>query len=177
MKSIKIVLLFFAGVFFLSSCSTIIKRHYRKGFYVEHKKQINNTYNIKLPNDFKNIPAEKLSNETLSDNDSVGFCDNKHDLKKTKKEPIVLKPFSAVKSIIAQRNIIKQSFHAKAQKLTDPENDLVAKTLSLFWIVLLIILLLYLGVLLFAGDSLLPLGHLLGIAFAALLLLWLMRVI
>jgi hypothetical protein len=157
----------------MCSCS-ITKRRYLKGFYFVQKSQVSSKPKTVFE---KRDKQNTLLTDTIK---KLEYCE-KNALSYKKEKIIDVEIYSE----LLERKTKNTSFtfnpledikpYLKTEK-TDPENSYVQKPLSLFWILLVLVLILYLAVIIFAADSLLPLGHLVGIVFAGLLLLWLLRV-
>jgi hypothetical protein len=185
----------------LSSCSTsyMTKRHYMKGFYVEHKKHNNapavaqnnqkpapalEQKNIQLPvnsNEPELMSGAVAQNDAVIENSSVspetpGIADDEPALAKSK--PGKKGKFaSAFKT--AGKNFFISPFNVKAtaEKIGGPEGGLIAATLSLFWIVIVVLLVLYLIGIAFEGFGIGPLFHLMAVIILVLLILWLLGIV
>lgn len=174
---IKIFILLCAIIF--SSCG-ITKRRYLQGFYIPVGKKQVAKKNKDLKKDILN-PSYFASNDTITEKQLSSspniFKESINSAAASEKniffQENVAHENKAVRSFFTQR--IKKISFPEAAKIA-PDDSLVQKPLSLFWIVLVLVLILYLAVIIFAAESLLPLGHIIGLIFAGLLLLWLLRV-
>lgn len=103
----------------------------------------------------------------------------------------VLKPKKVVSKKQPQQNIpahlqakdflsktkMKQSLKASADKIINPEAGLLGAALSLFWIVIVALLVIYIVGLVLNGYGFGSLIHILGIVVLLLAVLWLLRVL
>ncbi len=178
----------------LSSCAnklSLMKRKYTKGYYVSHShkagapkeqavaflKEKNAISELKLKTSSE-APELKRTRDNegrilvLNDNSTkTSLAENKTVLIE-KKKYVALTQFT-FKSL---EKIAPKPLHKKIA-MRDPNAGLVAATLSLFWIVLVIILILYLLGIVFDGFGVGNLIHLLAVIFLVLLILWLLKIV
>jgi hypothetical protein len=167
----------------LSSCAgSLMKRKYTKGYYVSH------THKVSTPKEQAplvamekrtSIPELKESTDApklkTSVEEKVAFAsasDVKTEKTAVKKEmpKLTRTAFKTIETIAPK----KWSQQLKAK---EPQAGLVAATLSLFWIVLVVILVIYLVGLAFDTFGIGNLFHLLAVIFLVLLVLWLLGVV
>jgi hypothetical protein len=175
------------------------KRHYMKGFYVEHKKHASSP--AIAQNNQKSAPALEQKNlqlpvsstepELKSEDVAKGapVIDNSSVAPETpavaNDEPVVTNSKSGKKGKFASafktagKNFFISPFNVKAtaEKIGGPEGGLIAATLSLFWIVIVVLLVLYLIGIAFEGFGIGPLFHLMAVIILVLLILWLLGVV
>jgi hypothetical protein len=169
---------------FLASCS-LTKRHYTNGYYVTHndgkpsltksKEQI--TYKEKkqslhtAQNIYDNKSVDSPQPISLAANEAIA-ANNIKTPDKTAPAPAHKKHEGYnVPKIFQQENA--KSFQAKKAK----PDELVVDALSLFWIVILILLILWLLAILTGGWGLGEFVHILLVVALILLILWILRVI
>lgn len=178
--------------FLFSACSQklgLTKRHYNKGYYAESKKRVN-TLGIN-----KNHESEFVNNSKIKNSVLLGTPTNKYNLfgieKSRAAKPDVEKRIRPLKKIISNTKnrslVIRKSVSQKINDLTsrpitfDLKSNLLTSSnedsedgLSLFWIVILILLLLWLfGYIILSGGLI---NLVLALALV-LLILWLLRII
>ena len=178
--------------FIISSCNktlSLTKRHYNKGYYVDTKKTLNTE---KVNNDNK-VPSGRASyaqdidvvNSTIDKKTMIDSNIIKNSSLETVVENEKFKPFKIqVKNIkIKRTNFEKVSI--TASKINSFSGDIQKENmesnsgddgqgLSLFWIVILIVLLLWVLGFAFLSNVLI---HLLLLLALILLILWLLRII
>jgi hypothetical protein len=173
----------------LSSCSnnmSLMKRKYNKGYYIAHSHKINEPKQtepvmlVKKESAIKELQTTVAEPE-LKNNTSVS------------EQPTAMLPqtelthakqikHSAFKSNLLQHSfkIVERVAPKKMQaqlRAKAPEAGLVAATLSLFWIVLVVILVIYLLGLAFNEFGIGNIFHLLAVIFLVLLVLWLLGIV
>jgi hypothetical protein len=172
----------------LSSCSnnmSLMKRKYNKGYYIAHSRKTNDpkqTESVMLVKKDKAIKELQtaLAEPELKNNTTVS-------------EPTAMLPQTdiahtkQIKHSALKSNLLHHSFKIvervapkkmQAQlKAKAPEAGLVAATLSLFWIVLVVILVIYLLGLAFNEFGIGNIFHLLALIFLVLLVLWLLGIV
>ncbi len=180
--------------FLFTSCSTsIMKRHYRKGYFVEHKKHKTNPEQI-VKNPAVATPA--LSSPTVKEEVVLPLNENviaqadpiqakapedtkesKHIVKQAEPSEPIAKSSKAERKA-SKREIKTNSSRGIASAVKDPDAELVGAALSLMWIVIIIILAAYI-IGLFAVADVGTAGwlHILGVIALVLLILWLLRVV
>lgn len=179
-----------------SSCDSsfsIVKRHYNKGYYIDYtrsNKDITSNINNEIPQPVtgiqRNITKEpvkqkralSVSAQSMNEHDQIATGNSEKKLPRVKLQQILgQNPFNKIAAplnLSSKNN--KNSFESPAPNaITD--DDRGARALSLLWIVILVLLILWLiGVL--AGDfGIGPLINLLLVVALILLILWLLRVI
>lgn len=188
-KSIHFIPLIILLALFAGSCKTsLMKRHYRNGYFVEHKHKNNPA----SENDKQSVASTKK--RSVASKTETAFAQT------TTASPKKEAAISSEETVVQKKTI--NSTQEKAMKLAKKANDLgpvkldenklravAAKqnadmdgstaddALSLFWIVLLVILILYLLGFVFDGYGLGILVHLLLLIFLILLILWLLRIV
>jgi hypothetical protein len=189
-KLLLFTLLAIIGALFLSSCATsVMKRHYRNGFFVAHKKHpvipriANTTIQAAERSVIEKETTKEINAATLESTLSVKEAEPSPKKPEAKAEEktgnkkhrlsVEHRKFTELVSLPK----MKQSVHAVGQKIVNPEAGLVGAALSLFWIVILVVLLIYLAGLLFDNFGLGSLIHILAVVVVVLLILWLLRVI
>ena len=186
-KLITPIILFISAIVLLSSCSSklsLTKRHYRKGYYVNntHKHatpKINDDKKITINNPTitepileENVYAQPIiSNEILLSDATKNYSGNKE---LTQTQINYFKPKELKQTLNANAPSIKKQLF-QFNKLTKSSGERDA--LSLFWIVILVILILWLLGFLAGGFGLGGLINLLLVVALILLILWLLRVI
>lgn len=176
-------LIVIVSVIFTSCSSSLTKRHYRKGYYVEHKHKPT-TPIAKISEKTLNKPEEKPESVVVAPEQSVIAIQPKAQdvpefttpkLKRDKFYRLQEKEQTAELNFIPKK-IKENRFSAMASKM-GPSGATSDDVLSLFWIVLLVILIIYLLGFLFGGYGLGAFVHLLLVVFLILLILWLLRLI
>jgi hypothetical protein len=178
--------------FLFSACSQklgLTKRHYNKGYYAESKKRVNTvSINKNSESDFENNSKimSSVLNGTLTNKSNL-FVGEKSRVAKTFEE-LRIRPLEKINSNTKKRSlVIRKSVSQKINDLTfrpitfDLKNNLLTSSnensedgLSLFWIVILILLLLWLfGYIILSGGLI---NLVLALALV-LLILWLLRII
>ena len=169
---------------FLASCS-LTKRHYTNGYYVAHNdgKPSLTKSKEQIANKEKKQPlytAQNIHDNKSVDNpqpiplaaDEVVAASNKNTPDKIAPAPAHKKHEGYnVPKIFQQEN--EKSFQAKKAK----PDELVVDALSLFWIVILILLIVWLVAILTGGWGLGDFVHILLVVALILLILWILRVI
>jgi hypothetical protein len=171
-------LLIIAFLLLLCSCNSLMHRRYMKGFYLAKTgartdKALPEASPVAAPRGQQYICS--AINEQVPQSPTT-VC--------AEKNTMVCEKFPAdsKRAMARSQNLAFQKQPALQSEFQPPKKELghrmfLAKPLSLFWIVILAVLILYLAVILFAAETLMPLGHVVGIVFAALLLLWLLMVL
>ena len=178
--------------FLFSACSQklgLTKRHYNKGYYAESKKRVNTVgINKNHESDFENNSKimSSVLNGTLTNKSNL-FVGEKSRVAKTFEElrirPLEKINFNTKKRSLVIRKSVSQkindltsrsiTFDLKSNLLTSSNED-SEDSLSLFWIVILILLLLWLfGYIILSGGLI---NLVLALALV-LLILWLLRII
>jgi major membrane immunogen (membrane-anchored lipoprotein) len=183
------IILFISASIFLSSCGSklsLTKRHYRNGYYVSntnkqstHKIKDDKKITINKPVIAEPIIEERVYAETIINDETFSSDVNKNystnnEIKKTSdnyfKKNITKQVTKTSPSFVIKKN--KLHF----QKLIKSKHDGDDKDgLSLFWIIIIIVLILWaFGYLAFALGAFI---HLLLLIALVLLILWLLRII
>lgn len=178
--------------FLFSACSQklgLTKRHYNKGYYAESKKRVNTVgINKNHESDFENNSKimSSVLNGTLTNKSNL-FVGEKSRVAKPFEE-LRIRPLEKIISNTKNRSlVIRKSVSQKINDLTsrpitfDLKSNLLTSSnedsedgLSLFWIVILILLLLWLfGYIILSGGLI---NLVLALALV-LLILWLLRII
>jgi hypothetical protein len=187
-------LILIVAFLFTSCSSTIMKRHYRNGYYVEHKKHKvspdllakNKTVEltqqaftkIKEEMALVNISAEnalfqpelisKKNTETSDNNPIVKHAKNTETIAKNNKSD----------EVTMKKEFKRNNLRGTANSVKNPDAELVGAALSLMWILILIILAAYIiGLLAIADAASSGWIHILGVIVIVLLILWLLRLI
>ncbi|HXU28576.1 MAG TPA: DUF5670 family protein [Bacteroidia bacterium] len=172
-----------AYAIFLSSCS-MMKRHYVKGYYISHnsnslsskehqqgaeKKTTPPLYAVKkTPDNNVNILTPILPAENEFTSSSHKRAINKNTLVITHKKHL---GYNAAKIVREEENTKLVTIKKAAP------DDVVVDALSLFWIIILILLILWLVAILTGGWGLGWAIHILLVIALILLILWLLRII
>lgn len=174
-------LILIAIILFSACNTTMMKRHYRKGFFVEHK------HHPKTP-----VVKQNKPEEALAVNPPPTLVPEKNEFSKSEElnretEPELIPQQKEKKSFFARRNekthaaifppLKMDKIKGMAEKVVGPEAGLVSATLSLFWIVLVVLLVIYLVGVVFEGFGLGGIYHLLALVILILLILWLLGVV
>ena len=185
-KAISLLIILSIGLF---SCKTasVMKRHYNKGYYVSKKhtpagtKAAETTAGVKTtPTSPVIEPAESVANITSPE----------------PKKDVVVKDGPAVEKSKTKRSALKENFPSVANSFSGPKDvfkgvasmpkdvkklltgdDVARDALSLLWILILVLLIVYVIGLILDLFGLGPVFHILGIIVLILLILWLLRVI
>ncbi len=191
-----------------SACkSSIMKRHYMKGYFVENK---NHRLNTNTTAKDKSVPLQKYayaeeqikSEKNIGEKVSIKNGESAENIAKAAGKKIGGKSSSENKkskndyaAIAKNENNIsagsaknieanspaevkRHSLRGFADKLKDPEAGVVGTALSLFWIVIIIVIAAYI-IGLFALADMASGGfiHILGVIALVLLILWLLRIV
>jgi hypothetical protein len=182
-KIITYTMLCLIAILLLPSCKGkmgITKRHYTKGYYVSHTKGKNNAVASKtLP---KNVGSDNISSMSVL---STVAKENKTELVPQPKENTMASAFSVKKEntnltpMPAYKNttIAKPITEFKKLVLIPRTSAGDGEGLSLFWIVILVIVLLWAFGFLAGGFGLGGLINILLVVALILLILWLLRVL
>lgn len=184
-KLLLFTLLAIIGCLLISCNASIMKRHYRNGFFVEHKKHsipriANTTIQAAQRAAVEKEATREINSATLESTLSV---------KESTPEP--KKPTASAVSHKNNRLSVghhklqdfasipkmRRTIRATAEKIVEPEAGLIGAALSLFWIVILVILVIYLAGLVFNDFGLGNFIHILAIIVLVLLVLWLLRIV
>jgi hypothetical protein len=172
--------------FLLSSCGTnmsLLKRHYTKGYYVEHSSGKHKASLIERQDiDLRNEIAGQLHSQSKHSNAPDNFTNIEP--KEPVENPIVKYESYPDKKIAKihgkvekKRGITEKKFPERVyDKLVKDDSD-TDKALSFMWVVIVIIFLLWLIGFLAGGFGLGNLIHLLLVVVLILLILWLLRII
>lgn len=189
-KLILFTLLAIIGALFFSSCATsVMKRHYRNGFFVAHKKHpvIPRIANVTVQAAERSMIEKEATKEI-----NAAALDGTLSVKEAKDEPAPKKPSAKaepnskkIRGAVEHRKFtelasvpkMKQSVRAAADKIVNPEAGLVGAALSLFWIVIVIVLVIYLVGLLMNDYGIGNFIHILAVIAVVLLILWLLRIV
>jgi hypothetical protein len=167
----------------LSSCTgSLVKRKYNKGYYLSHSHKLTQPKEqtplavMEKPRSIPELKESAIAPElkTAPEEEMVfaSAPDAKADkVTGTKETPKLTRAAFRTIETIAPK---KWSQELKAK---EPQAGLVAATLSLFWIVLVVILVIYLLGLAFDTFGIGNLFHLLAVIFLVLLILWLLGVV
>lgn len=181
-KALSLLIILSFGLF---SCKTasVMKRHYNKGYYVSKKHEASEVKSKERISHDKTIstPEQKPSIASIDAPELKNEVELKAELpsetNKAKKEikestsPQIANGFSGknpIKDIIGMPHELK-----KALK----QDDVARDALSLLWILILVLLIVYVIGLILDLFGLGPVFHILGVIVLVLLLLWLLRVI
>lgn len=181
-RSISLLIILSLGLF---SCKTasIMKRHYNKGYYVSKKHKPSETKTAErttrkttVAPDFK--PTEEFAKVSIPENGKDVIIRDEPFSKKAKKGLIK----DGTQPIANAFNKLKDPFDGvigmpRQLKETLKQNDVARDALSLLWILILILLIVYVIGLLLDFFGLGPIFHILGVIVLVLLILWLLRVI
>ncbi|MCE3226382.1 MAG: hypothetical protein K0S32_933 [Bacteroidetes bacterium] len=185
---LKIIVLLFASIIFFGSCKTmsVTKRHYNKGFYVSR------SHKMKAPEKSDNkssatVTKEKTENAELlvTKETKASVSDEKEIVAPDNDNPFIAKKgpkklFNSKASDfstggdIELSNVVKHPW--KAGKMTAAkaaEDD----ALSLLWILIVALLIIYIVGILLDGFGLGGIIHILGVIVLVLLILWLLKLI
>ena len=179
---------------FVSSCGTnssITKRHYTKGYYVSHNKAkhkvVAGNKESKIVHQMTNettalIPSKEIVKENSSNGDEVASeVKNKSPLvASSSNKPVFNKRYGAAKSLIKSAPGLKifpskESKHSFFSKSRPVASD--GSGLSLLWIVILVLLILWALGLISGGFGLGGFINILLVIALILLILWLLRII
>jgi hypothetical protein len=170
----------------LSSCS-VIKRHYAKGYYVSHNSGKTENTKAEKPNSQKKTESpsytiQNIHESSKADNGSMQnalitkegtITASTKDIKSKSTRVAPSKKHMAYSTLaMGYPKENPKSFNAKKD-----ENTLAADALSLFWIIIIILLILWLIAILTGGWGLGWTIHLLLVIALILLILWLLRII
>ncbi len=179
---------------FVSSCGTngsITKRHYTKGYYIAHNKgkhkvakenEDNKIVHQKTNESTVLIPSKEIVKENNSNNSEVmNPITNKSTLMaSSSKKPVVNKTHHASKNLLKSAPTFK-IFPSKENKRSFfSKRSMVASSgdgLSLLWIVILVLLILWALGLISGGFGLGGFINILLVIALILLILWLLRII
>ncbi len=188
-KLIKSIILFVTASILLSSCSSklsLTKRHYRKGYYVNNSHKPTTT---KIKGDDRNANTkpiitelamqESIYMEPISDNKILqsSTSNNYSGNNELKKQTISYHKITKTETetYVNKQNIIIRNVKQLNKTVKNSRSD--GDGLSLFWVVILVILILWLLGFLAGGFGLGGLINLLLVVALILLILWLLRVI
>jgi hypothetical protein len=173
-----------ACAIFLASCS-LTKRHYTNGYYVAHNAGKSSTAKNKEQITDKKKQQPLYSAQNIYDNSGVdnpkpiSLTANEIVAANNKETPAKITPAPAYKKHEGF-NVPKifQAENAKSfqVKKADPDS-LASDALSLFWIIILILLILWLVAILTGGWGLGDFVHILLVVALILLILWILRII
>jgi len=185
-------LILVASILFSSCQTTMIKRHYRKGYYVEHKKhnqksdvvkkesnENSEALTLKSPPALPAIKSELSSAETQTDEEipTLGTgTKSKNSIAKNTEERSAYNTDEKEKKTGVLR-VKTNKAKAVAEKIVGPEGGLLAATLSLFWIIIVVLLVIYLIGIVFEGFGIGGLFHLMALIILILLILWLLGIV
>jgi flagellar basal body L-ring protein FlgH len=184
LKTLSLSILISAGLY---SCKTasIMKRHYNKGYYVSKKHEATEIKNQEKTTYAKKINAHEQSNSLAEINSPKQVKDV------VIKDEAITKKEAPKKSIAKENN--SQPIANAFNGLKDPFNgvrtmprelknkltkdDVARDALSLLWILILVLLIVYVIGLFMDLFGLGPIFHILGVIVLVLLILWLLRII
>jgi len=185
-------LILVASILFSSCQTTMIKRHYRKGYYVEHKKhnqesgaakkesnENSEALTLKSPPALPSIKSELPSAEEQTNEEEPTLGSGTKSKKSVTKN---IKERSAYNSDEKEKKagflrVKTNKARAVAEKIVGPEGGLLAATLSLFWIIIVVLLVVYLIGIVFEGFGIGGLFHLMALIILILLILWLLGIV
>jgi hypothetical protein len=187
---LKIIFLLFASAILFTSCKTasITKRHYNKGYYVSH------THKKKAPAKVerepgKITPSEVAKAEVLVPKHTVASPvkeEEKSLAASTPQEEFIPAAKPAKKffgrnnnnSVYTNEQVDVKEFVRNPVKLAKmAAKDTGDDALSLLWILIVVLLILYIVGILTEGFGLGGIIHVLGVIVLVLLILWLLRII
>lgn len=202
---LQIVIVTIIASFLFSSCArnmSIAKRKYNKGYYISHtgkKPEVSNkktaiglkhekadTKDEVATNAGSNVAAPVANqNEVIAESaiEQATMLSHKQSAKHkeaiSKKEKFVYNTFAKHTGLVSKIERItgNKNLSSKIQTKLSTGGDAAGDVLSLFWIVLLILLLFYLIGLLFEGFGLGWAFHIIGLVLLILFILWLLRVV
>lgn len=183
---LKITLLFLAASIMFVSCKTmsVTKRHYNKGYYVSHsakknKLESNNAAKEAVVKNVEQLALKAIDGIKDQPSNPELLASNVTNKKESTTEAQTRKTIEnkikyAGKSNIKFKDVYKNPFKiTKMVAAKDSNKD----GLSLIWILIVVILIIYLLGFLFDGFGLGNLIHILAIIALVLLILWLLKVI
>ncbi|MBA2612170.1 MAG: hypothetical protein H0U95_09375 [Bacteroidetes bacterium] len=192
---LRIIILTIITSFIFSSCGkqmSITKRKYNKGYYVSHSHKRGDVKSQPATASVKNNSTEQLqaaAKKTEGENINLKKQDasvvtaeaskpvasgiNSTDVRKEKTSSNVLAKKFMLKKL--EQVTPSKLFTQEVKKRLSASSD--SEALSLIWIIILVVLILYLIGFLFDGYGLGGAFHLLAVIFLVLLILWLLRVI
>lgn len=183
-QSISLLIILSLG-FFSCKTASIMKRHYNKGYYISKKhspaetKIAERNSHLKTTSSPELKPAEELVTITAPGTGKDVTLKNESSNEKTKRSenkkselPPVANTFNKLKNpfegVVGMPRHLKESLK---------QNDVARDALSLLWILILILLIVYVIGLILDLFGLGPVFHILGIIILILLILWLLRII
>lgn len=190
---IKISLICFIGTILMTSCNSnfsITKRHYTKGYYVDNVKskhtkvvEENDKLSRSNGNESHNVDQDQeLNSATMKNSDQQPINNNNIVVNSSKNENTEAKSSQlsseneigsselSVDPITTVKNSYKKLKYAKAGAKQ-------GEGLSLFWIIILVILILWLFGVISTGFAIGSIINLLLLVALILLILWLLRII
>jgi hypothetical protein len=186
---LKISILFFASIVLFSSCKTmsVTKRHYNKGYYVSHshkQKALKKTGREpeQLSSVTKEERAEILNPGTTAlkmpptEEKELIASDTYEQpvLPSSRKKLFDKRSNSYSNEEIEVRDVIKNPLKAGKMLATKDSGD---DALSLLWILIVVLLIVYIVGILLDGFGLGGIIHILGVIVLVLLILWLLKII
>jgi|JI10StandDraft_1071094.scaffolds.fasta_scaffold04060_17 hypothetical protein len=181
-------------IMLISSCGTngsITKRHYTKGYHIAHnkgkhkvnaQKERTNIAHQKTTESTILIPSKEIVKENNSNNAEVvnSIADKSTLTASSSKKPVVIKTQSTAKSLLKSAPVFKifpskenkHSFFSKSRPVASDGSGL-----SLLWIVILVLLILWALGLISGGFGLGGFINILLVIALILLILWLLRII
>jgi hypothetical protein len=180
------VLILLTGLF---SCQTasIMKRHYNKGYYVSKKHKPTGANALTVTHEKaparESVSADESSpeadNASLSRTHAVAEkAKEASPSKRSKKISNLFKEETPAGLAFAPRDIMKHPFDARRNlKEALAKDDVASDALSLLWILILVLLIVYVIGLIFDLFGLGPVFHALGVIVLVLFILWLLRII
>ena len=184
-KLITLSIIFVLTSIVLISCkssSSVMKRRYNKGYYVHHTakhsepkpgKTVKNKEAVQSPALAETIVVAPAVKETISPslpNITAGA-------NTTAKSTVAKHSKNTISTIPAEYSIAKPFKTLKNIGTKINSSDAAGDALSLLWILIVVVLILYLLSFLFNGYGLGGFVHLLAVIFLVLLILWLLRII
>lgn len=180
---LKIVFLFIAAGILFTACKTmsVTKRHYNKGYYVSHsakKSKVNVTSEAEKQTSASVEPlaakVTKLPEAVTKDKELLASNVENSSVIKTRDQKVAENKikYAGIYNNLSVKEVVKNPFKlTKIVAASDSKDD----ALSLIWIIIVVILILYLlGLLLDFGG---PFIHVLAVIALILLILWLLKVI
>jgi hypothetical protein len=177
-----------AGLFASCHTGSIMKRHYNKGYYVSKKHKPAGTYKAPTevaekapaiePEVIEKIASSSESAPSIEPQIAQSKTETKNVTKPSKKIRNIFKEESVSSASFAPRDIMMHPFSpVKTLKAAVGDDDLARDALSLIWIVIVVLLILYIVGLIFDLFGVGPVFHILGGIILVLLVLWLLRII
>jgi len=173
------------GILFTSCKSnmSVMKRHYNNGYYISHNKGKQSTTvsngehkTVKFPkiNPLQAVQKEETTNKAIAENSPLIVSNEKRSYKTISKQHV--KQLQAIQAKIVEKRAAQMKrivFETPKSNNALPQRD----ELSLFWIIILALLILWAIGVLGGGFGLGGLIYLLLVVALILLVLWLLRLL